>query len=216
MRLLKTKQFYIILSIVLFFGIIGISVYWHMCIQTRDEMSQLLVDNNVGLEEVYDDSDKIAEFTKSKNAINNEAKKQEAQKQEEKIKDKSASESNLLAVVNKFCSAMYSYDSNTNQTNRVNQVKSCVTDDVYNNYCKKEIDESVRNLEEGYQKNYKINKVYFRNFNTEAPKGYIEIVVRYKYKNAGSGAYDLLGNIEFTRDKSSDTWMLSLCNLKRE
>lgn len=215
MRLFKTKQFYIILSIVLFFGIIGMSVYWHMCNQTRDEMSQLLVDNNVGLEAVYDDSDKIAEFTKSKNAINNEVKKQEKQKEEEKIKDKSASESNLLAVVNKFCSAMYSYDSNTNQTNRINQIESCVTANLYKSL-EKDIQEDIEENKGDLSQSYKINKVYFKNFNTEEPKGYIELLVTYRYNNAGSGGYKLKCNLEFTRDKSSDTWMLSLCNLKRE
>ena len=210
LSLIKSKHFYIITTCVLLAGIIVFSFLTYISITTGDKAAQLLVDNGISLNKVYEDKEKIEEFTKSSKVATDE------NTTVVKRDTRSASESNLFALITKYCNTLYSYNQDINTyVKSQNELKSVVTKDIYSAEEKK-LKNIYQNISHDYSAIGFIDFAYFKNLDTTTPEGYVKIGCHYKYNDGGEDEVTFRGKMFFTFDEKNNTWVISKNTLVKE
>ncbi|MGN0475749.1 MAG: hypothetical protein ACI4HM_00270 [Ruminococcus sp.] len=223
LKLLRSKHFYVITTIVLIISIIVMSIYISVCVDMRNEASQLLVDNGISLDEVYDNQDKAKMFTTTSQVTNNTTKVTETTIIENtepsvnvNVENKTASESNLLALVTKYCNCVYTQNATINYDNAKNQLRSVAIGDAYKKALK-ELNLLYSDNQDGRTSNASVEFAYFRFLGTSKPEGKMRFNVMNYYENSNSNGtgYTIDASASFSYDADNDVWTIYKLNFTR-
>lgn len=210
LKMLKSKQFYVVTTIVLFAGFLIMMFINNQKNEVLQKASQLLVDNNVDISSLYEDKEDTEAFTKSAKAT---ATEPSASTERTAIKNSGiASESNLRSVLDAFTLARYGFDKNSTIESIKTKVETVTTDKCYEKNFKDLIKEDVLMIPNTLETNTKVKEAYFSGLDTSSPKAYAVIDVSYTVDKVPY-AYTVTGNFTFTYDKEKDTWLIDELNL---
>lgn len=230
LKLLRSKHFYVITTIVLIIAIIVMSIYISVCVDMRNEASQLLVDNGISLDEVYDNQEKAKMFTTTSNISETTHKevtesntnsvtvptKEVPEVTEIEVENKTASESNLLALVTKYCNCVYTQNATINYENAKNQLRSVAIGDAYKKALK-ELNLLYSDNQEGRTSNASVEFAYFRFLGTSKPEGKMRFNVMNYYEDSNSKGtgYSIDASASFSYDADNDVWTIYKLDFSR-
>ena len=205
LKMFKSKQFYIITTIVLLAGFFVMMFTNNQKNDILAKASQLLVDNNVDISSLYSDKEDVEQFTKSQTATTQPTKTAVTNKGV-------ALESNLRSVVDAFALGRYGYDKSSTIESIQSSVKNVTTSSCYDKHFKDVIQEKMINIDKTLETDEKVTNAYFSGLDTLSPQTYVVIDVSYTV-NKIPYAITVKGTMNFTYDKANDTWLIDDLNL---